>query len=244
MTDTKALVTPARDGIAAFVQARMASRRLPGKVLCEVAGKPLLQYLLERLSQCRQLGRVVVVTSRHPSDDPIAAFCDAHGTECVRGDLDNVASRFRDALERHDFAAFVRISGDSPLLDPALVDQAVDVFRTGGYQIVTNVMPRTYPRGQSVEVLDTGTFRGGFADMQNHAHFEHVTPYFYKSQRCFTIYNIAAPHDCSDVRLSVDTKADLDGFSRIVAAFTRPQWEYGLAEILDIYRRVAAEPEQ
>ncbi|HUE14627.1 MAG TPA: NTP transferase domain-containing protein, partial [Planctomycetaceae bacterium] len=114
--------------IGAIVQARMNSRRLPGKSLRPLCGKPMLQYVLENLAQLDELAETIVATSTDPSDDPIAEFCERVGTACFRGPLDNVAERFLQALRTHDLSAFVRISGDSPLLDPRLVARAVALF--------------------------------------------------------------------------------------------------------------------
>lgn len=226
--------------IGALVQARMTSQRLPGKVLMEVAGQPLLAYLLERLDLSRELRQVVVVTSDHPSDDPIAAFCAQSGRACFRGDLVNVAGRCLAALDHYGWDAFVRISGDSPMLDQALVDRAVAIFRQGAFDLVTNVFPRSWPPGQSVEVVGGEVFRKAVAAMDEPRHLEHVTPYFYEHQQQFAIFNMASGMDFTSVRLSVDTKADLAVFARIVGRMDKPHWQYGLAEVVELYRRVTA----
>ena len=111
-----------------IVQARMSSSRLPGKVMKTVAGQPLLGYLLDRLEKIENKQRVVVATSEDNSDDPINLYCDTRQIECLRGPLNNVAKRIYQALEKTHAKAFVRISADSPLLDPALVEKAQKVF--------------------------------------------------------------------------------------------------------------------
>lgn len=225
--------------VGVFVQARMTSQRFPGKVLIEIAGRPLLTYLLERLGHCQRVSRVAVLTSRDVADEPVACFCRRQGVECFRGDLQNVAGRFADALDHYGFDAFVRVSGDSPLLDQTLVDQAVEVFAAGNHDLVTNVFPRTYPTGQSVEVVAAAAFRRAFAAMSEPSHLEHVTPYFYENHQRFRIFNISVTPELRDVRLSVDTKADLDVFGRIVGRMNRPHWQYSLSEIVELYRQAA-----
>src|SRR5689334_213909 len=128
--------------LVAVVQARYSSRRLPGKVLQEVAAKPLLAYLLERLARCSTLRGIVVATSVEKSDDAIARFCIERGIELYRGPLADVLGRFVGAAETLNLDALVRINGDSPLLDPAIVDQAVELFEQGDVDLVTNVHPR------------------------------------------------------------------------------------------------------
>ncbi len=224
--------------VGIFVQARMTSQRLPGKVFIEIAGRPLLAYLLERLQRRQCVSSIVVLTSRDPSDDAVADFCRQQDCECFRGDLENVAGRFADALDHYGLDAFVRLSGDSPLLDQTLVDQAVEVFGTGNHDLVTNVFPRTYPTGQSVEVVSAAAFRRAFAAMSEPSHLEHVTPYFYENHQRFRIFNISVTPELRDVRLSVDTKADLDVFARIVGRMNKPHWQYSLSEIVELYRQV------
>ena len=114
--------------IGAVIQARMSSQRLPGKVLMPLAGKPLVQYLLESLEHSAQLGGVVVATSDQPSDAALAHFCREQEVACYRGSLDDVTARLLGAAEWHSFEAIVRVCADSPLLDWRLVDQAVELF--------------------------------------------------------------------------------------------------------------------
>src|SRR5689334_20418769 len=111
--------------LAAVIQARCSSQRLPGKVLRQVAGRTLLEFLLERLGRCREVSRIVVATSSEASDDAIAGFCQARSVALYRGALDDVLGRFLGVAAELGEPALVRINGDSPLLDPAIVDRAI-----------------------------------------------------------------------------------------------------------------------
>ncbi|HJX13219.1 MAG TPA: NTP transferase domain-containing protein [Dehalococcoidales bacterium] len=222
----------------AIVQARMTSERFPGKVLYEVGGKPMLQYLLERLEHCGGLDGIVVATSAEASDDPLAAFCRRYGVAGYRGDLEDVASRFNDVVREYHFNAFVRINGDSPLLDQRLIEKGLKIFRGGDYDLVTNVMPRTYPRGQSVEVLLADTYRDACVRMREAADREHITRYYYRHPGDFRIRNFSSRRDLSGITLCVDTPEDMDNFAAAVARLNRPHWEYRLGDILRIYRRL------
>lgn len=217
--------------VGAIVQARMSSRRFPGKVLAEAGGKPLLLYLLERLARCRRLDGVVVATSADRSDDVVQEFCGRTGFPCVRGPLEDVAGRFLLALDRFPWGGFVRANGDSPLLDPELVDRGVGIFREGEYDLVTNVQPRTFPKGQSVEVVRSESFRAACRDMTEPEDREHVTRFFYRNSSDWRIRNFEAGGRWGDVQLSVDTPEDMERFARIVAAMERPHWEYGHEEL-------------
>lgn len=232
----------ARWRIDAVVQARTGSSRLPGKVLREIDGRPMLQLLLERLWLCRSIDRVAVVTSAEPADDPIQRFCEHLEVPCLRGPLADVAARYRAALDVFGLDAFVRVTGDSPLLDPALVDRAVALFREGGADVVTNVWPRSFPRGQSVEVVDAGAFRRAYAAMHRPEQREHVTRLFYETPDQWRIRNFAAPDPHADVQLSVDTPDDFALLEAIVARMDQPQWTYGLTEVLELRAAVVAPP--
>ncbi len=225
--------------IGAIIQARMSSRRLPGKVLMEVHGQPLLQYLLARVQRCRELDVIVVATSTESSDDPIESFCDERDIACFRGPLENVAERFREAAKRHELDVFVRLCADSPLLDPALVDEAVATYKSGGANLVTNIMERTFPLGQSVEVISVPVFAEAVPQMSSADDREHVTSYFYDHANDFRINAIRCEHDCGDANFAVDTPADLERLTCLIAAMDRPHWSYGLLELIQLHQGLA-----
>ena len=143
-----------RAHVAAIIQARMTSTRLPGKVLTPLAGAPALDRMLERVARARELDSVTVATSVDPSDDPIAARCEALGVRCSRGSLADVLGRMVAATP-DGAEAVVRLTADCPLLDPALVDRCVATWRAEQpwAEYVTNANVRTYPDGLDVEVV-------------------------------------------------------------------------------------------
>ncbi len=226
--------------IGAIIQARMTSRRLPGKVLAEVHGRPMMQYLLERVERCTEVDGVVVATSTDPSDDPIEGFCAERGVDCFRGSLENVAARFCQAAQRQGLDAFARLCADSPLLDPTLIDQAVATYRSGGADLVSTVLARSFPPGQSVEVVSVPVFAEAIGQMNRADHREHVTSYFYDHRKDFKIKTIRGGHNGGDVDFAIDTPGDLERFRALVAAMDRPHWSYGLAELIELQRAVVA----
>jgi spore coat polysaccharide biosynthesis protein SpsF len=228
--------------VGAVIQARMGSQRFPGKVLHCVAGKPMLKYLLERLDHCTSLDTKVVATSSAEQDTPLEKGCREWGVVCFRGDLQNVARRFEQVLDAYPFDAFVRINGDSPLLDQRLVDRAVTLFRETNADIVTNVLKRTFPRGQSVEVLGAEAYRRGQQWMREPDDFEHVTPVFYKNPHRFRIVEFHSEPPRATVHLAVDTPEHMNRFAAIVARMDRPHWQYGVEEIVALYEKTSSEP--
>ena len=223
------------------VQARMTSTRLPGKVLRPVNGKPMLAYTLERLANVSGSPNVVVATSNDPSDDGIVDFCNASGIPCHRGPLTDVAERYLQLIAALEPSCFVRICGDSPLIDQAIVSRALEVFDLESPDLVTNVMPRTFPKGQSVEVVRSGAFRKMCASLDNDSDREHVTQCFYQNPDKWSVVNIANGNDVSDVNLSVDTLDDFVSFSSLIMSMSEPHWTYGLDEILALSRILCAD---
>jgi spore coat polysaccharide biosynthesis protein SpsF len=225
--------------IAAVVQARMSSSRLPGKVLRPLAGKPLLSYVLERLERCEAVsGGVVVATSIDASDDPIADYCVHADVECHRGALDDVAGRFLSVGDAYGLDAVVRLSGDSPLLDQRLVDRGIALFQSDPCDLVTNVAPRTFPRGESVEVMALDALRRAHAAMPTAEDREHVTTLLYREPQRFRIRAFTAPEDWSAVRLVVDTEEDAERVEQVILRMTQPHWDYDCAALVELAREV------
>ena len=131
---------------------------------------------------------------------------------CVffRGSEDNVAKRVLECAENHGWRQFVRINGDSPFLDPGLIDDGIRRLIALRFDVITNVQPRSYPYGIAVEVFRTAAYRAGYERMRDAADFEHVSRHFYAHSADYRIGQIAsADCDCTDVRLTIDTLEDL-----------------------------------
>jgi spore coat polysaccharide biosynthesis protein SpsF len=203
-----------------IVTARMTSSRFPGKSLRGLAGRELLGRVLDRVRSAQFVSSVIVATSTDDSDDPLAEFCAQESTHCFRGSLHDVASRLLAAADESRAQTFVRISGDSPVIDPQLINRAVEVFLQHRPDLVTNVFPRTFPAGQSVEVIATESLRrlwlqqhdlGNAADLN-----EHVTKGFYAAPDSWNIVNIVSAIPGPHPSLAVDTPDDLARVDRLV----------------------------
>jgi spore coat polysaccharide biosynthesis protein SpsF (cytidylyltransferase family) len=224
--------------IGTIIQARMSSARFPGKVLYEVKGKPVLQYVIERLQRSEFADTLVVATSKERQDDAICNFCRQYGVEVYRGPLDDVAQRIAQVVDIYGFEAFVRVCADSPLIDQALIDKGVEVFLEGDFDVVTNTLCRTYPKGQSVEIIRSDIFRQSYSEMKTAEDREHVTRFFYRNPSRFKIYNFRAANDYGHVQLSVDTCQDMEVFKMLVLQMDKPHWEYDVATIVELYQLV------
>lgn len=217
--------------IGIVIQARLSSSRYPGKVLAPLAGKPMLAHLLDSLQLCRGTDRLVVATSTRPEDEAIASFCRERGVRCRRGPLEDVAGRFLEVAEAEGLSAMVRISGDSPLLDHRLVDEAIARYRAGDFDLVTNVLRRCFPKGQSVEVVRVATL-ANIHSLMDASQREHVTPYFYARPHEFRIEGFVCPEDLQERRLCVDTVEDMERAARILSRLDRPLHEYTFRQLL------------
>ena len=233
MSEVRLIGIPYR--VAVVVQARMGSKRLRGKVLLPIRNKPLLTYLLESLLQCEGITDIIVATSSNACDDAIAAYCGQQHLVCYRGSELNVASRFYDLAVSHDWDAFVRISADSPLLDHRLIDQAMTLFANGPCDLVTNIFPRTFPRGQSIELMRTGAFLESYPSLHSADDLEHVTPFFYRNSGDYTIRNLALEVDASHLHMAVDTPHDMAVAKRVVERMQREHWTYSLKERMEFW---------
>ena len=221
-----------------IVQARMGSRRFPGKVLCSVNGRPLLEYIVERISHCDRLETIIIATSTDDQDDPIANFCATRNIECFRGSLSNVADRFLKVAHKYNLERFVRISGDSILLDTKIICACLSRFDETKCDLVTNTYPRTFPHGQSVEVIRTSSFCRAFRLMTEPDDFEHVTRLFYRLPEKFRIENVKCTSKYKSMHLAVDTREDMQLCEAIIGSMKEPHWQYGLDDIAQLYASV------
>jgi spore coat polysaccharide biosynthesis protein SpsF (cytidylyltransferase family) len=190
-----------------IIQARFSSQRLAGKVLRPMAGTPMLAWVCERARAARRVTRMMVATSQDASDDPVAAFCQDRGIDCFRGSLHDVAERLTAAARSAGADAFVRVSGDSPLMLPAIVDDVIALFECARPDLATNVQLRTFPKGMSVEAIALDGLDRAREKMLP-GEEEHVTPPFYRQPEQFRVVNLTSGHDFGAVQLSVDAAAD------------------------------------
>lgn len=199
----------------------------------------MLQHLLDRLSNSFELDQIIVATSVDVRDDAIEDYCRKQGVEVYRGPLDNVAQRFSDVVRHYKVECFVRISGDSPLIDPRLIDHAVRIFRDGDYDIVANRPRRTFPKGQSVEVLRAKVFLETYPKFKTADDFEHVTTYFYRNISDFKMFNMEHQgSDYSKVNLSVDEPAHLEMAKKILDQMQKPELEYGWEDLIAFQNKI------
>ncbi|GJL65848.1 MAG: flagellin modification protein FlmC [Nitrospirales bacterium] len=199
-----------------ILQARLSSQRLPGKMLLDIKGQVLLKRVVDRIAKARNVSKIIVATSNEESDQRIQEFCLQEGINYYCGSLDDVADRFQKILAKERVQSFVRICGDSPLIDPVLVDQGIDYFHDGQWDLVSNTLIRTFPKGQSVEVIRADTFRRTYPLLTTNEQREHVTKVFYQNPQRFRILSFTSGLDLGRVNLCIDTSDDVITIEKIL----------------------------
>ena len=233
--------------VGAVILARTSSRRLPGKVLRLLAGKPLVDHVIDRTCRIPSVSRPVVATSDDPSDDSLAAHCCARGVSVYRGALDNAAMRVRDCARAHGWDYFARVNADSPFLDPTLIERGLRRALDERLDFVTNLQPRTYPYGIAVEVFSRDAFERAYDRMSLPDDYEHVGAYFHRRLTEFRYANLAcAERHPTDVRLTIDTEADLiraeDAITQLGSGQEGASWQQVAAAYRAGHERAAAGP--
>jgi spore coat polysaccharide biosynthesis protein SpsF (cytidylyltransferase family) len=226
----------------AIVQARMTSTRLPGKVLADLCGEPLLARMLGRIRRARRLDAIVVATTDRATDDPVVRLAAALGVGSFRGDEADVLSRFAGAAAAAAADIVVRLTADCPLHDPALVDEAVEGFEAGGWDYYGNAVERTYPDGLDVEVFSRAALDQAAVQARHPFLREHVTPWLNGAwpeygAGAFRRGTMRFAADFAHLRWTVDTPADLD---RVRSLWTRAPRDFTWLQALAVATREPA----
>lgn len=227
----------------AIIQSRMSSRRLPGKNLRPILGRPMLARLIERLKYADSLDRICVATSTDASDDPIEALTCSEGVDCYRGSLDDVLQRVTQTAQQCDANVIVDVTGDCPLVDPRMVNACVKRYQRGDADYIYIGLDRlSFPPGLDIQVYS----RAGLEEIDHLATTEfdrnNVTPYFYHHPEQFRLVNLYAPLELDRPQyfLAVDYPADFELVSSIFASLHRDGEAFGAREIV---RWLDAHPE-
>ncbi len=218
--------------VVAIVQARMGSTRLPNKVMRPIGGTPLIQLLLARLAQSTEINQIVLATSSDPCNLPLIDCVKGLGYACVIGSENDVLSRYFDAATIHDADIVVRITGDCPLVDPALVDECIRRFKTSNVDYFSNINPPTYPDGLDIEVFSITALQIAMVETEKPYDREHVTPYIRESGRFITA-SMSNAQDFSNLRWTVDEPEDFKVVSSVFNHFA-PDLHFGWKKILEL----------
>lgn len=224
-----------RENFVALIQARMTSRRLPGKVLKPLAGRAILEHLYAAATTVLPTHHVHVATSKEVADDEIERFCMARGIRVYRGPLDDVTARLQGALKASGAKAFFRICADSPFYDPAAMMRAMEVYAAKECDLVTNVFPRSFPKGRSVELARASTFLALDTGKLTSDEREHVFQHYYANPEKFRIENFSAGSDFTTVNLCIDTPAEWERAQRFLQTRNGSSHQFTNEELATVF---------
>jgi spore coat polysaccharide biosynthesis protein SpsF len=245
--------------VIAIIQGRMSSSRLPGKILADIAGQPMLQRVFTRTSRAATVTETIFATTTDPSDDPVAEYCDFSGIPFTRGNLYDVLDRYYQAAKQAKADVVVRVTADCPVIDPTLIDDVVNTVTSGQSSVISgqfdfaaNRLPpprrRTFPIGLDTEACTFASLERAWKEGKELQHREHVMPYFYEgvelitehrslqtgvSPRGFRIALLHHPTDFGDYRWTVDTPEDLEFMRQIYYHFNGRD-DFTWKEVLDL----------
>lgn len=218
--------------IVALIQARMGSTRLPNKVMKQINGVPMIELLLARLSQAKEVDQIVVATSTEKNNLPLITHVRKLGYACEQGSETDVLDRFLQAARSHCADVIIRITGDCPLVDPTLVDQAVRLFKEKDVDYFSNTIPPSYPDGLDIEIFTLAALESVARETTAPFDHEHVTPYLTDSGK-FRVDGIQGKADYSSLRWTVDEQEDFDVISNVFSHFS-PDIHFSWEQVLDL----------
>lgn len=224
--------------VIAIVQARMGSTRLPGKVLLDLAGKPMLARGIERIQRAQRIDDIVIATTEKSADDNIISLCREYGWNFFRGSETDLLDRYYQAARKYHAKNIVRITSDCPLIEPTIVDRLIEKFFAleTHMDYMSNIFPlRTYPRGLDAEVMSFSALERCWKEEPNPAYREHVTLYIHHNPGLFKISEMNNDQDLSSMRWTVDTPEDFEFANRVYHHFGERLFSW--TDILDLLQK-------
>jgi spore coat polysaccharide biosynthesis protein SpsF (cytidylyltransferase family) len=222
--------------IIAIIVARLDSKRLPEKALKEVNGFPLIYYVISRAKRISGIDTVVLATSNRSLDDPLANYANSQDISLYRGSCDDLALRMLCCAKEFKADYFIRLNGDSPFLDPGVIAEGIAFCTTEQFDLITNLVGRTFPYGVAVEIVRTAAFEKAYKNMTRSEEHENVTIYLYEHSMDFRIKSITSKRsELSLARMVVDTREDFELFERLVFELGDDVFTAGYAEIAELY---------
>ncbi len=219
--------------IVAILQARVSSSRLPSKVLKLLLGEPMIIRQIERESNISCINKLVVATSKDKSDDPLVELLENRGIEVFRGSLNDVLDRYYNAAIKYNADHIVRLTGDCPLADPAIIKRTVEKHLSTGTDYTSNCFPPTYPDGLDVEVVKFSALEEAWKYAELPSEREHVMPYIRNRPEIFSSSNVEFEKDLSKHRWTVDELEDFVFVEQIYKELYSKNKIFNMSDILE-----------
>ena len=220
----------------AIIEARMGSSRLPGKVLKQILGKPMLEFLVERVRQAQRIDQIVVATTESGSDDPIEALAKRLKVGCFRGSENDVLDRVLQAAFQYSADIIIEITGDCPLIEAEKIDQMLVSYQHMKYDFMMNRLDASYPPGLGLRIFLRETLEKVNYLTQDPVDREHVTLYVWEHPELFSIYSFQNNLDQKywDIRLTVDNEEDFMFIEAIFSELYPRNPKFDLYDIIDL----------
>lgn len=219
-----------------FIQARVGSTRLPGKVLLDLYGKPVLTRVIERVQKAEGVDRVIVVTTLERKDLPLVRLCAELGVQVFCGSEDDVLDRFYQAAKILKPDNIVRITADCPLMDPFVISDVLSRHLSSGADYSSNVIVERFPDGEDVEAFTFAALERAWREANLGSEREHVTPYIRNNPVMFKQESVICESDYSKERWTLDTARDFDFLSAIYEMLAPKNEFFGMREVLEALR--------
>jgi spore coat polysaccharide biosynthesis protein SpsF (cytidylyltransferase family) len=224
--------------VTAIIQARLGSKRLPGKTLMTIEGDTLLGHLIRRVKECKLVDYIIIATTKRSDDDEIVNFAKTHDLGFYRGNEEDVLDRFYKTAIEFDVETIVRVTPDCPMLDSRVTDLVISYYLKGDYDYVSNAIRPTYPDGLDTEVFSFQTLEKAWLQAKLPSEREHVTPYIVKNPGIFRLFNVRKDgEDLSWMRWTVDTEKDLQFVSRIFAELYTTEEIFHMDDVVRLLKK-------
>ena len=223
--------------ITAIIQARVGSTRYPNKVFAELAGKPLIFHVVDRLKKSQRIQNIVIATTINPLDDSIELWAYQNKIDCFRGDENNVLSRYYYAAKEFNADIIVRITADDPFKDYVIIDHVIDVLINENLSFAYNNNPPTFPEGLDTEVFTFDALEEAFAKSIDVFEKEHVTQYFYRNKSAFPQINVPHSINISNLRWTIDTEKDMEMAQLVYDKLYHEKKNFLMNDILELINK-------
>lgn len=221
--------------VKVIIQARTGSTRLPGKVLKELCGNPVLWHVWNRLRHARKVDDIIIATTILSEDDSIQSFCEEHNIPFYRGSSNDVLSRYYEAAKTFNAETIIRVTADCPVIDPVVIDHLIDSYVNEKVDYMSNGMVRTFPRGLDAEIFSFKILERTHKEAKLEYEREHVTPYIYNHPEIFSPMSFLNTEDISSHRWTVDTKEDFSLIKIIFDSLYHKKEIFLLDDILKLF---------
>jgi spore coat polysaccharide biosynthesis protein SpsF len=225
--------------VVATIEARMTSTRLPGKVLLQAAGEPMMMHLLRRLRAVPSIDEIVIATTGNCTDDPIVEFARQAAVRCYRGSEEDVLARVIGAGELVQAEVLVEITGDCPVIDPDIVEQTIRMFFAHRVEYVSNGLIRSYPDGMDTQVMRFSALQASATMTRDPLDREHVSRFIYRHPEIFPQVHLIAPPSLHwpELGLTLDEERDYLLLKMIIEELSPVNPLFSCSNILSLLRK-------